>query len=97
MLRRSVQVPPAAGPIIPIARPPRAHDTMIDRLLIYALQFTIVGLISASAVGWMIAGFQGFLQLLAQKPGGGGWIALSLGLGITAYQLCRHRNDLVDR
>ena len=69
----------------------------MDRLLIYALQLTIVGLICGCAVGSMIAGYQGFLQLLTHKVGGGGWIALSLGLGIFSYQLCRHRHDLVDR
>ena len=69
---------------------------MMDRLLVYTLQLTIVGLICACAIGSLIAGYQGFLMLLTRQTGGG-WIALSLGLGIFSYQLCRHRNDLVDR
>ena len=70
---------------------------MMDRLLTYTLQLTIVGLICGCAVGSMIAGYQGFIQLLTRQPGGGGWIALSLGLGIFAYQLAQNRHDLVDR
>ncbi len=89
-------MPADAGPIKPIAAAAEAASTIMDRLLIYTLQLTIVGLICLCAVGSMIAGYQGFLQLLSRQTGGGGWIALSLGLGIFSYQLCRHRNDLVD-
>jgi hypothetical protein len=71
---------------------------MMDRLLICTLQLTIVGLICGCALGSMLAGYHGFLQLLGRQfTGGSGWIALSLGLGVFAYQLCRHRHDLVDR
>jgi hypothetical protein len=71
---------------------------MMDRLLICTLQLTIIGLICGCGVGSVLTGYHGLLQLLARQFAPGvGWLALSLALGVFAYQLCRHRHDLVDR
>ena len=70
---------------------------MMDRLLICTLQLTIVGMICACAIGSMIAGYHGLLQLIGGQVAGGGWVAFAVILGVVTYQLSRNRNDLVDR
>ena len=70
---------------------------MLDRLLARTLNLTIMALIVATAVGSLLLGYRGLLQLVGSRPGDGlAPLTLGVGLTVACFMLCRHRHELAD-
>ena len=70
---------------------------MTDRLLARILNVTIMGLIVAAAVGSLLLGYRGLLQLVGSRPGDGVRPLLAgVGLAAACMFMCRHRHELAD-
>jgi hypothetical protein len=71
---------------------------MTDRLLARCLWFMIMALIAGSALGSLILMYSGLFTLIGQQFLIGG-IAVGSGvvLGVGAWMLCKHSEDLMDR
>lgn len=71
---------------------------MLDRVLRGLLWTTVMGLISACAVGSLLLGYGGLMRLIGgDSAGGGGMMAGGLAAAGVAWGLCRNANDLMDR
>lgn len=70
---------------------------MFDRLLAYILKCTILGLIAGCAGGALLLCYNGLFSLVGAEPYVGlGMFGGGVLLAVFAYQLCRHRNELID-
>lgn len=69
---------------------------MTDRILNSAWWLAVMAMICASAGISLFVGYRGLFDLLASRWAGGTTsLIISVIAGIAAFQLCRHRNDLL--
>ena len=70
---------------------------MMDRFLARTLNFTVMSLIVASAVGALLLGYRGLLRVFSSRPEEGvGAMVAGVGLAAVCIMLCRHRHELAD-
>jgi hypothetical protein len=70
---------------------------MIDRLLARTLNFTVMALIVASAIGALLLGYRGLFRLVGSRPEEGvAPLVCGVGLAAGCFMLCRHRHELAD-
>ena len=70
---------------------------MMDRLLARTLNLAVMTLIVASAVGALLLGYRGLLQVFGSRPEEGvAAVAVGVGLAGVCFLLCRHRHELAD-
>jgi polyferredoxin len=71
---------------------------MTDRLLARCLWFLIMALIAGSALGSLILMYSGLFTLIGHRfQMGGVVVASGVVLGVGAWMLCTHSEDLMDR
>ena len=71
---------------------------MLDRILSYTLNFTIVTAISALAAASLLAGYGGLATVLNGQPAAGAiQCGAGIALAIAAITSARYRNELADR
>ncbi len=70
--------------------------TMTDRIVNSAWWLALMTMICAASGMALFVGYRGLFELLAARwTGGALCLAISVGAAIAAFQLCRHRNDLL--
>jgi polyferredoxin len=71
---------------------------MTDRLLARCLWLLIMALIAGSALGSLILMYSGLFSLIGHRFLMGGIVVASgMVLGVGAWMLCKHSEDLMDR
>jgi len=77
---------------------PMISSQMTDRVLSRCLWLLIMILIASSAMGSLILMYSGLFNLIGQRFQIGG-LVVSAGiiLGVAAWMLCKHSDDLMDR
>ena len=71
---------------------------MTDRLLARCLWLLIMALIAGSALGSLILMYSGLFSLLGRRfQAGGAVVSAGVVLGMGAWLLCKHSEDLMDR
>jgi hypothetical protein len=71
---------------------------MTDRLLCRCLWLVIMALIAGAALGSLILIYSGLFKLLGLQLGAGGAVTgAGIALGVGAWVLCKHSDDLIDR
>lgn len=69
---------------------------MTDRMLNLAWKALVLGLIVVTGAAALALAYLGLLQLVGKRLDlGAAPLAAATGLGLTAWALARHRNDLV--
>ena len=70
---------------------------MMDRLLARTLNLTVMTLIVATAVGALLLGYRGLLQVFGSRPDDGvAAVVVGVALAGICFMLCRHRHELAD-
>jgi hypothetical protein len=71
---------------------------MTDRLLSRCLWLLIMLLIASSAMGSLVLMYSGLFSLIGKRFQTGGVVATAgIVLGVAAWMLCKHSEDLMDR
>lgn len=71
---------------------------MTDRVLSRCLWLLIMILIASSAMGSLILMYSGLFNLIGQRFQIGGLVVgAGVVLGVCAWMLCKHSDDLMDR
>jgi hypothetical protein len=71
---------------------------MTDRLLSRCLWLLIMVLIAGSAMGSLILMYSGLFNLIGRQfQAGGAVVGAGIILGVVAWMLCKHSEDLMDR
>ena len=70
---------------------------MMDRILIRALNLSVMALIVATATASLLIGYRGLFRLVSNDAEAGMvWLFSGVALGVGCYLLCRHRHELAD-
>jgi len=70
---------------------------MMDRFLSRTLNFAVMGLIVASALGALLLGYHGLYRFVTSRAEDGvGAVVVGIGLAVLCFVLCRHRHELAD-
>ena len=70
---------------------------MMDRFQARILNFTVMGLIVASAIGALLLGYRGLLRVVSGRPDEGvGAVVVGVALAVICFMLCRHRHEIAD-
>jgi hypothetical protein len=76
----------------------RAQKIMMDRLLHFGLWLSVIGMITVASAICLFLGYGGIFDLIAgHYPHGSALLGASLLLGVGAYSLSCHGNELIDR
>ena len=71
---------------------------MTDRLLARCLWLLIMVLIAGSAMGSLVLMYSGLFNLIGRQFQAGSAVAgAGIVLGVVAWMLCKHSEDLMDR
>jgi hypothetical protein len=81
-----------------MAGPADYSSQMTDRVLSRCLWLLIMTLIASSAMGSLILMYSGLFNLIGQHFQIGGLVvSAGIVLGVAAWMLCKHSDDLMDR
>lgn len=70
---------------------------MMDRILVHALNLTVMTLIIATAIVSLLLGYRGLFRLVSDDAEAGMvWLFSGITIGVGCYLLCRHRHELAD-
>ncbi|HEY7119053.1 MAG TPA: hypothetical protein VH475_20855 [Tepidisphaeraceae bacterium] len=71
---------------------------MTDRLIFRCLWLLIMALIAGAGMGSLILIYSGLFKLLGRQfEAGGTVVGAGVILGVGAWVLCKHSDDLIDR